>query len=482
MKKPLLSFIFLLASPLLYAQFKNPGFEQAMDTARSLPQIWHIKKIAGYNFSLDDKEKHSGNNSLKIQNNSNPVDFSPFSQYVSVNTNHPKKIIISAWIKSDNTKNTPGLWCQVRDRTDKTIGFNSLQVSNVIDTGTYNWKKYSITLLIDTNAKGLVAGGFLMGEGTLWFDDMEITDAPTNIPPSKDVINLVNEFTNIIKHNSIYRDSLKWAKMQPYIGVLEQGVENTNDVRPVLDYIITQLRAVGDNHSFYQSKTMADNYAKGDINPERPSAKMLSNGIGYISVPAFGSINDTACINFATKIQELIRRLDSANNVKGWVVDLRQDGGGNMYPMIAGLGPLIGNHPLGYFVNPTNPKFNSDWTYHDGRCGVVKVKKPYKVKLPKAKVAVLVGPHTASSGEMTAISFIANSNVKLFGQPTAGYTTANQGFRLSNGAFLYLATSYTADKLFKVYKGKITPDVLVDKPANGNNDPAIDTASAWVLE
>lgn len=97
-------------------------------------------------------------------------------------------------------------------------------------------------------------------------------------------------------------------------------------------------------------------------------------------------------------------------------------------------------------------------------------------------MAVLVGPHTASSGEMTAISFIDNANVKLFGQPTAGFTTANQGFRLSNGAFLYLATSYTADKLFKIYKGRITPDVLVDKPANGNDDPAIDAASAWVLE
>jgi hypothetical protein len=327
-----------------------------------------------------------------------------------------------------------------------------------------------------------VAGGFLMGEGTLWFDDMEITDAPTNIPPSKEVIHLVDEFTNIIKHNSIYRDSLKWTTMQSYIDVLEQGIENTNDARPVLDYIITQLRTVGDNHSFYQSKIMADNYAKGNINPARPSAKMLPNGIGYIFVPGFGSINDTACLNFATKIQGLIRELDSANNVKGWVVDLRQNGGGNMYPMIAGLGPLIGERPLGYFVNPANPKYNSDWTYRNGRCGAVKVKDPYKVKSLKAKVAILVGPHTASSGEMTAISFIDNANVKLFGQPTAGFTTANQSFKLSNGAFLYLATSYTANKLFKIYKGKIAPDVLVDKPANGSNDPTVDTASAWVSE
>jgi len=482
MKKYLFTLIPLLASFQLYAQFKNAGFEQSMDTAKSLPQLWHIKKVAGYNFLLDDKEKHNGAYSLKIQNNSNPVNFSPFSQFVAVSTNHIKKIIISAWIKSNNARNTPGLWCQVRDRTNKMIGFNSLQVSGVTDTGTHGWKKYNITLLIDTNAKGLVAGGFLMGEGTLWFDDMEITDAPTNIPPSKDVLNLVNEFTNIIKHNSIYRDSLKWTKMQPNIDILEQGIENTNDARPVLDYIITQLRAVGDNHSFYQPKIMADNYAKGNIDPGRPSAKLLSNGIGYVSVPAFGSINDTACLNFATKIQELIRELDSANNVKGWIVDLRQNGGGNMYPMIAGLGPLIGNHPLGYFVNPANPKYSSDWTYRNGRCGAVKVKKPYIIKSPKAKVAVLVGPHTASSGEMTAISFIDNANVKLFGQPTAGFTTANQSFRLSNGAFLYLATSYTADKRFKIYKGKITPDVLVDKPTNGNTDATIDTASTWILE
>lgn len=385
MNKYLLSLTFLLSSLHLYAQFKNPGFEQPTDTAKSLPQLWHIKKVSGYNFLLDNKEKHNGSYSLKIENNSNPVDFFPFSQSVPIGTNHLKKIVISAWIKSDNTKNTPGLWCQVRNGANKMIGFNSLQVSSIIDTDTHDWKKYSITLLIDTNAKSLVAGGFLMGKGTLWFDDMEITDAPTNIPPSKDVLNLVNEFINIIKHNSIYRDSLNWTKMQPYIDVLEQGIQNADNARPVLDYIITQLRAVGDNHSFYQAKTMADNYAKGNIDPARPSAKMLSKEIGYISVPGFGSINDTACINFAIKIQGLIRELDGANNVKGWVVDLRQDGGGNMYPMIAGLGPLIGNHPLGYFVNPANPKYNSDWAYRNGRCGAVKVKDPYILNRPKPK-------------------------------------------------------------------------------------------------
>ena len=31
---------------------------------------------------------------------------------------------------------------------------------------------------------------------------------------------------------------------------------------------------------------------------------------------------------------------------------LRGNGGGNMWPMIAGVGPLLGEGPLGYFIGP----------------------------------------------------------------------------------------------------------------------------------
>ena len=180
--------------------------------------------------------------------------------------------------------------------------------------------------------------------------------------------------------------------------------------------------------------------------------------------------------SFSGKIQSLIRHLDTKNNVQGWIVDLRGNNGGNMWPMLAGLAPLTGAGPLGYFVqNVKGVESKNVW-----KADVVKVKKAYKLKKPDTKIAVLIGPRTGSSGEMTTVAFIGRSNTRLFGQPTGGYTTANRTFILSDGSNLLLASSYVADRNQKKYLNKITPDEIVE-PVPGL-DAEVKAAERWLLE
>lgn len=110
----------------------------------------------------------------------------------------------------------------------------------------------------------------------------------------------------------------------------------------------------------------------------------------------------------------------------------------------------------------------------------ITISKPYQIKNKDSKVAVLIGPRTSSSGEMTTISFIGKAHTKLFGEPTGGYTTANRGFKLADGSYLYLASSYTADRNKKEYRGKIQPDVLI-KPS-GDGDEVLKAAVKWLSE
>ena len=42
----------------------------------------------------------------------------------------------------------------------------------------------------------------------------------------------------------------------------------------------------------------------------------------------------------------------------GWIIDLRGNGGGNMYPMLAGLKPFLGDTVLGAFVGPDKTRAN----------------------------------------------------------------------------------------------------------------------------
>lgn len=37
----------------------------------------------------------------------------------------------------------------------------------------------------------------------------------------------------------------------------------------------------------------------------------------------------------------------------GWIVDLCGNGGGNMWPIIAGVGSVLGDDLLGFFISPT---------------------------------------------------------------------------------------------------------------------------------
>jgi carboxyl-terminal processing protease len=107
--------------------------------------------------------------------------------------------------------------------------------------------------------------------------------------------------------------------------------------------------------------------------------------------------------------------------------------------------------------------------------------KFYKIKRMSSPIAVLIDSLTASSGEMTAISFIGLRNVRTFGQPSAGYTSANGTYRLSNGAILQLANAYAADRKKNTYKERIYPNVHIGENTKTADD-TLEAAMEWVMK
>ena len=450
---------------------------------------WKVKPVEGYSYTYDNEIKHSGSSSLKLTSKGNKAgSYMPFSQVVPVTVEHLKRIVVTAYIKCADVQTESTLWCQIWDENDKMIGFQNLGATGVKIYGTSDWKKYSMTLVVNARARKLLLGGYLSGTGTAWFDDFRIEEPDGNAgPPSATVTNYIKEFTGIVKQNSIFVDSLNWTLLDKDIAGFSRGLQTVAEARFVADYLIQQLRAVGDNHSFIQNKVVAEQYRKSNSNPEKPLAKLLPGNIGYISVPGFGSTNAAVSVQFATDIQDMIRELDSKSKINGWVVDLRGNTGGNMYPMIAGLGPLTGEGTLGHFIKMVDKReLTTAWFYKKGGSGagsgtIVKVLKPYKLKNKASKVAVLIGRKTSSSGEMTAISFIGKKSSRLFGTSSGGYTTGNVSFSLSDGSNLLLASSYTADRNMKRYRKKINPDEVV-KPVGDGTDGDVKAASAWLLK
>jgi len=216
---------------------------------------------------------------------------------------------------------------------------------------------------------------------------------------------------------------------------------------------------------------------------EIPRGRRTGDGIGYLDVPAFVGSPQQSKV-YATALQNLIKTLDT-QGVRGWIVDLRQNTGGNCYPMIAGLGPLLGEGTLGYFVSPTK---TDSWWYRAGRSGEAhdvccKVDRPYHLRSEEPPIAILGSSYTASSGEITMISFLGMPKVKIFGEPTQGLVTGNDLFKLSDGALIILTCVNDADRNHKACAGPIQPDFssTVDWSVEGlEGDPMIEQACRWI--
>lgn len=474
------AFLCILSHSLI-AQISNPGFETVSDSLPSHPASWSGRTPEHYSWQLDSSTKHSGHFSLCITNerNTDNTTFSPFSQVVDISVETAKKINLGVFIKTDNASQDIGLWCQLWDGNNKTIGFTSLQTLRIQTSGSHDWTKYSLPLTVGPDVKKLLIGGFLKGTGRVWYDDFSLEEASSDKPVSKKAAAFIREVLAIAEKNSIVRDSVNWKKLGENMLSLAGGAKTTRDCYPSVSYLIRELKNKGDNHSGFYPPEFNTRRKTQNMDGRQPESKYLGNAVAYISVPGFSSVNEKLGVAFATKIQQQIKSLDSSYTITKWIVDLRENTGGNMYPMIAGLGPILGDDTLGYFHFPAQ-KERYAWYYSKGSSGsnntvLCKVKHPYAIRQQDAKIMVLSGPNTASSGEMTLISFKGKAKATVIGAPSAGYSTGNAGHALSDGSVLNLCESYCSDRNQRMYFGPIQPDISVPQ-ASGKTDPVLEHA------
>lgn len=188
--------------------------------------------------------------------------------------------------------------------------------------------------------------------------------------------------------------------------------------------------------------------------------------IGYIEVPGFSKPGRAAQTAFAESIQQQIERQDTAE-LKGWIIDLQSNRGGNMLPMLAGLSPLLSEETHGYFIEPDGTQV--PWGTRPGASilnsrKLIRLSEVQPLKNIDKPIAVLSSKRTASSGEAVLIALQGQQNVKTFGQNSCGQSTANRVFKLQSGNQLTLTVSYMADKHKQRFGGPVATDVQTETP------------------
>lgn len=126
--------------------------------------------------------------------------------------------------------------------------------------------------------------------------------------------------------------------------------------------------------------------------------------------------------------------------LKGWLVDLKGNMGGNMWPMLVGVGPVLEEDTLGYSFDSNNTK--TAWRYEEGKAladGDIEAETANycTLKFANPVVAVLTDTLTASSSEAVAVAFKARKHTQSFGAGTCGVSTGRSRFCLSDGSIIF---------------------------------------------
>ena len=150
----------------------NLDFEVKRSNNASLPDYWNIGG-EGFKISLDDVERHSGKLSLKMVRSGNrDGKYGVFSGSLPIETFAGYEVEYRGWIKTKGVKNGyAGLWFRV-DGANSTLGFDNMNNRGL--QGDNNWKQVSIKMNVSPDAIGVAFGGLFPGEGTVWFDQLEL--------------------------------------------------------------------------------------------------------------------------------------------------------------------------------------------------------------------------------------------------------------------------------------------------------------------
>lgn len=315
---------------------------------------------------------------------------------------------------------------------------------------------------------------------------------PTRAVPKEEMSQRARAYLDaaldVMQANSLHRARIEWTGLR---AAAHDSAGAAQTPQQTYAAIKAALRALGDRHSFFVAPPGSTGGATAPLpEPAPPVGQSLVGGIAYVYMPGF---SHPSSAEHANAYHNVLREVDAASPC-GWVVDLRLNYGGNMWPMLAGIGPVLGDGLAGMFVDPGGA--TTRWYYGNGVAAVVSQGgtssvgarvsvTPYQLKRPDPPVAVLTGAGTASSGEAIVTAFRGRPATRSFGRGTYGVSTANRGFPLSDGAVIQLTVSRFADRTGRLYGESIAPDEMITASSitrDPATDPTLRTAVEWLRE
>ena len=311
-----------------------------------------------------------------------------------------------------------------------------------------------------------------------------------------------NDIYTFMKNNSVFRDRVDWTATDKAFNQCLSIAQNTNDT---MNCFVSVLETLDDVHShimfndqFYGFYHPLEDSTYQRILPLKEKSIALAGIIQttlldetylYVRVPAINAYSQEDINLYGQALSDSICKYTS-KKIAGFIIDLRLNTGGNMYPMLGGLHALLGEQVIGYetdYMGTPVRKWEIFWgnLFLEGY-QVTQITDQCGKDLSTIPVVVLIGPLTASSGSMTAIAFKQRPNTLFIGESTAdGYTTSNGYFQFAPNLTMNFATNFVADRNMNVYRTFVSPDSIIEGGDDFDlliEDAKIISAMKWIKE
>lgn len=274
------------------------------------------------------------------------------------------------------------------------------------------------------------------------------------VPPSAETYGK-NALSTIDK-NGIFAGNDEWKNT--YNECLKM-IENAKNYDDTYDAIRKALSVGGGKHSMLMTKSESQDTTES-YDEVLPTVS-LDGDIAIIKLPDFLGTAE-AGQKYAKVAEDFIH--ENRDKIKGIVLDLRGNTGGDMGPMATAVSSLLPDGELVYYHYRSYdvPVTLKNGVVSNAGTGGKSLYPEEKLNVP---VAILTDDMTASSGEALTLCFRGLENTRTFGAPTAGYTSVNMLYNMYDGAQMYLTVAFDKARTGEIFKETpIEPDVATDSP------------------
>ena len=274
------------------------------------------------------------------------------------------------------------------------------------------------------------------------------------VPPSAETYGK-NALSTIDK-NGIFAGNDEWKST--YNECLKM-IEHAKSYDDTYDAIRKALSVGGGKHSMLMTKSESQDTTES-YDEVLPTVS-LDGDIAIIKLPDFLGTAE-AGQKYAKVAEDFIH--ENRDKIKGVVLDLRGNTGGDMGPMATAVSSLLPDGELVYYHYRSYdvPVTLKNGVVSNAGTGGKSLYPEEKLNVP---VAILTDDMTASSGEALTLCFRGLENTRTFGAPTAGYTSVNMLYNMYDGAQMYLTVAFDKARTGEIFKETpIEPDVATDSP------------------